>query len=431
MAKDDPQGWRVRTGRVLTAITPALLVLFAPLTQLAFIPVSVGIGHDIGMSEAQIGITIGAHSLATGAASLLAGPLLDLLPIRRVLVPAMLVSALVSVWLCFHVTFESLAIGRTISGFATGAVTLCAFALVTDLARGDAGARDRRFSLLQTFMATGAATALGLGAAAAQLDLPWLVFVGSAVYGVVVLILVLLMPAPPRPVATVVALDPQSGKARVWFGRLGAVLRGVGLMVTQPRMVWLLVCATLLGLVIQGAHYGVSVLLENADSIVLWQRVVLSVLIPCGVFTGSSINRRALRHIGRVKLYTVFYVLLPLAVLTYACLTAADVSMWWMAVGLLCAGTCLGAMMPLSAAIAVGWFVELRGSATAAEALARSIGQTAGPVLVGIAVALTSVQWAAFVIAGAAVLGALGALAMSRSNRRHEALETAEVSASC
>lgn len=423
------QGLRVRAGRAATAITPSLLVLFGPLTQLAFIPVSVGIGHDIGMSEAQIGITIGAHSLATGAASLLAGPLLDLLPVRRVLVPAMLVSALTSVWLCFHVTFESLAVGRTITGLATGAVTLCAFALVTDLAQGDAGARDRGFSLLQTFMATGAATALGLGAAAAQLDLPWLVFVGSAGYGVVVLLLVAIMPTPPPPSSPAATTNgAKSGKARVWVSRLTAVLRGVGTMITQPRMIWLCLCATLLGLVIQGAHYGVSVLLENADGIELWQRVALSILIPCGVFTGSSINRRALRRVGRERLYTVFYLLLPVAVLGYACLTAFGAAMPWLAVGLLCAGTCLGAMMPLSAAIAVGWFVELRGSATAAEALARSIGQTAGPVLVGIAVALTSVELAAFVIAGAAVLGALGALAMGRANRRQDTRELVKAS---
>jgi MFS transporter, DHA1 family, multidrug resistance protein len=398
----------------VTGALPLLLVLFSPLTQLSFIPISVGVGEDIGMSQAQVGIAIGAHSLATGAASLLAGPLLDLLPIRRVLLPSVLVSALVSVWLCFHVTFESLAIGRTLSGLSTGAVMLCAFALVTDMSRGDERARDRRFSLLQTFMATGAATALGLGAAAAQLDVPWIVFVASAVYSVVLMVLVIVMPAPPRPDP----MEVDSGASRVWFARLAAILRGVGLMVTQPRMIWLLVCACVLGLVIQGAHYGVSVLMETSEGIALWQRVALSILIPLGVFTGSSINRRALKRVGREKLYTVFYLLLPVAVLAYACLTAFGAALAVVAVGLLCVGTCLGAMMPLSAAIAVGWFVELRGSATAAESLARSVGQTAGPVLVGIVVAAASVEWAAFVIAAAAVLGSLASLMLGHTSRR-------------
>ncbi|AQA04737.1 hypothetical protein BVC93_22535 [Mycobacterium sp. MS1601] len=398
----------------MTAVTPALLVLFSPLTQLSFIPVAVGIGADIGMSEAQIGIAIGAHPLATGAASLLAGPLLDLVPVRRVLVPSVLVSALVSLWMCFHVTFESLTLGRALSGLSTGVATLCAFALVTDLARGDDGLRDRRFSLLQTFMATGAATALGLGAVAAHLDIPALVFIASGAYGVLLLLLVTFMPAPPAPV---VAVDSAT---HAWASRLGAVLRGVGTMLTQARMVWLLVCAFILGLVIQGAHYGVSVLLENnADQLELWQRVALSILIPCGVFTGSSINRRVLRRVGRERLYTVFYLMLPVAVIAYATLTAVGAPLAVLAIGLLCAGTCLGAMMPLSAAIAVGWFVELRGSATASEALARSVGQTAGPVLVGIVVAFASVESAVFVVAAAAVVGAVGALVMSRASRGH------------
>jgi len=407
----------------VTGASPLLLVLFSPLTQLSFIPISVGVGEDIGMSGAQIGIAIGAHSLATGAASLLAGPLLDLLPIRRVLIPAMLVSTAVSLWLCFHVTFESLAIGRTLSGLATGAVTLCAFALVTDLARGDEHARDRSFSLLQTFMATGAATALGLGATAAQLDLPAIVFVVGGVYGVILMILVLVMPAPPPPAP----LDAGDGSgatsaSRVWIDRLRAVLRGVATMVVQPRMVWLLVCAFTLGLVIQGAHYGVSVLMDaHADDITLWQRIVLSILIPLGVFTGSSINRRALRKVGRERLYTIFYILLPIAVLAYAALTATSAALPFVAAGLLCMGTCLGAMMPLSAAIAVGWFVELRGSATAAESLARSVGQTAGPVLVGSIVAAASVEWAALGIAGAAIVGGTASLVMARTSRRQAA----------
>lgn len=405
-----------RFGPALTALTPALLVLFAPLTQLSFIPVSVGIGADIGMSEAQIGITIGAHPLATGAASLLAGPLLDLIPVRRVLVPAMLLSALVSLWLCFHVTFESLTVGRILSGVSTGAITLCAFTLVTDLARGDARLRDRRFSLLQTFMATGATAALGLGAAAAHLDIPFLVFAAGGAYGVVLMILVLLMPAPPPPVVTRAATAQRAG--HVWVGRLVAVLRGIGTMLGQAKMMWLLLCALVLGLVIQGAHYGVSVLLEtNAEHLQLWQRVILSILIPCGVFTGSSVNRLALRRVGRERLYTMFYVILPVAVGGYAALTAAGASLPLIAVGLLCVGTCLGAMMPLSAAIAVGWFVELRGSATAAEALARSAGQTAGPVLVGLVVAVGSLDWAVLVVAVAAVVGSAGSLLMKRASR--------------
>lgn len=399
------------------AAVPALLVFYWALTQLSFIPVSVKIGQDLGMSEAAVGLAVGAHPLATGAASVLAGPLLDLLRARLVLVPATVLSVGVSLWMCLDLSTVSLVAGRALSGLFTGVATLCAFTLVTDRAGDDVLLRDRGFSLLQVFTAVGAMTALGLGAAAAQLEIPFLVFVVSAVYGVVLLILVLVTPFPPRVGVEVSARAESSASA--WATRVRAVFGQIAAMLAQPRMAWLMLCALVVGVVIQGGHYGVSVLLEhNAGELTVWQRVLLSMIIPFGVFTGSSINRRALKRVGRERLYAVLYLVLPFAVVAYAASTSFGAPMLLTAAGLLCVGTCLGAMMPLSSAIAVGWNVELRGSATAAEALARSIGQTAGPVVVGVVVTLASINAAVAAMALIAVFGTCGSLLMAKASRR-------------
>jgi len=376
-------------------------VLFAPLTQLSYIPVSVGLGHDLGLSAGQIGITIGAHSLATAVASLTIGPLLDLVPVRRVLVPAMVLNVVMASLLCLQPGFELLTIGRVVTGVASGAVSLCGYALVTDLTRGDPGARDRGFSLLQTFVSIGAGSALGIGALAAANERPTIVFGAAAVYAAVLLVIVLVTGGGRTQVG-----DPHADVSETFRVRVSGVLRGVAMMVTERRMQWLMVSAVVIGLVMQGGHYGVSVLLDSqSQSIATWQRVGLSVLIPCGVFTGSFINRWALRRAPREQIFAALYLVLPAAVLVYGATVALELPRWAVAVGLLLLGTCIGAMMPLSVAISVGWFPELRGSSTAAESLARSAGQTAGPIIVGLVVAASSVSYSAVAIAVAAVVG--------------------------
>lgn len=400
-----------RLVRAAAAVSPPLLVILSPLTQLSYIPISVGIGHDLDMSEAQMGLAIGAHAAATAVAGLAFGPMLDAQPVRRLLLPSVIVTAVASAVMGLSPSVGSLVVGRVVVGLSSGVASLCGFVLMTDMAHGDDTRRDRGFSLLQTFMAIGAGSALGLGAFSASTHRPMLVFGVLTLVSVALLGIVLMTPIPPHPMP--------AGSARE---RRREILRGVWAMVGQRRMQWLLVASLVLGLVIQGTHYGVSVLLDaEADDITTWQRILLSVLVPCGVFTGSSINRRVLRTVARQRLYSAMYAVLPFAMGLYALTTAIGASRALVALSLLLAGTCLGAMMPLSTAIAVGWYQGLRGSATAAENLARSIGQTAGPVLVGAVVAASSVSWALWSVAAVAVLGWIALRGLTIADRASSA----------
>ncbi|WFE27240.1 MFS transporter [Solwaraspora sp. WMMD791] len=394
----DPDRRPARTR--LAGAVPPLLVFFNPLTQLAYIPISVGLGRSLDLSPAQIGITIGAHSVATAAAGVFTGPLLDLVPVRRILLPGMLVNAVVSILLCLYQSYAVLTAGRLLTGFASGAVALCGQALVADLTQGDPKARDRGYSLLQTFVSMGAASALALGAFAASLDRPVLVFAVGAVYATVLLgVVVAARLGRDRPPA---AHAPDLPVRR----RIGLTLRSIGRMLAQHRRRWLILSSIGIGLVMQGSHFGVSVLLDRlADDLSTLERVGVSILIPCGVFTGSFINRMSLRRITREQLFTRLYLVIPFAAAAYAAVALAALHVGAVALTLVLLGTCLGALMPLSMAISVNWNPELRATAAATEALSRSVGQTTGPIAVGALVAVGGVGTVGVVVFGATLLG--------------------------
>ncbi|WP_326552125.1 MFS transporter [Micromonospora sp. NBC_01813] len=390
----------------LAGAVPPLLVFFNPLTQLAYIPISVGLGRSLDLSAAQIGITIGVHSVATAAAGVFAGPLLDLVPVRRILLPGMIVNVVVSILLCLYQSYAVLTVGRLLTGFASGAIALCGQAIVADLTRGDPKARDRGYSLLQTFVSMGAASALALGAFAAALERPVLVFAVGAAYATVLLGVVV--------VARLGRERPPTGHAAdIPFPRrialTGSAIRA---MLREPRRQWLILSSVGIGMIMQGSHFGVSVLLDRlADDLSTLARVGVSILIPCGVFTGSFINRMSLKRITREQLFTRIYLIIPLAATAYAAVALAGLDVAAVALTLVLLGTCLGALMPLSMAISVNWNPELRASAAATETLSRSVGQTTGPIAVGVLVAIGGVGTVGVVVVVATVLG----LAASRN----------------
>ncbi|MFC0531434.1 MFS transporter [Phytohabitans kaempferiae] len=397
MTNDDNQ---LPTRPPLAVAVPPLLVFFNPLTQLAYIPISVGLGRSLDLSPAQIGITIGVHSVATAAAGLFAGPLLDLISIRKVLVPGMLVNAVVSILLCLYQNYAVLTAGRLLTGFASGAMALCGQALVADLTKGDPKARDRGYSLLQTFVSMGAASALALGAFAASLDRPVIVFAAGAAYATALLGVVL-----------IARLGREHPPARhtpgiPFRGRISLTLRAIRGMLRERRRQWLILSSIGIGLTMQGSHFGVSVLLDRlSGDLSTLERVGLSILIPCGVFTGSFINRMSLKRITREQLFTRLYLVIPLAAAAYATVALAALDVVAVALTLVLLGTCLGALMPLSMAISVDWNPELRATAAAADTLSRSVGQTTGPIAVGALVALAGVGTVGLVVFGATLLG--------------------------
>lgn len=386
-------------------VAPGLLAMLSPITQLAYVPVSVALGGELGLSGAEIGVTVGIHSLATAVGNLVFGPVLDLVPVRRILPAALAVNALIALTLWSQQSYELLVLGRLGTGLTSSIILLCAYVLVADAGIDSDGSRDRGLSWMQTFQSIGAALGLGLGAALAGLGAATRLFPILALYAMVAMVVSLAL-LPRRAVAVAREHVP-----------LPAMLRAMADLVTHRRMQWIMLGSFVLGLVIQGSHFGVSALLEEREVNGPLGRAAVAMVIPLGVFSGSATNRLLLRSWNRLELYPRVYSVLPVAALLYAASIAASGWLGVVVLPLWALGFVLGGTMPLGVALGVGWYPTLRGTATAAESFSRQVGSTVGPIMVGTVSAVASLPAAASFVAVVAVVGVSAAWAASRAGR--------------
>lgn len=378
-------------------------MLLSPLSQLAYIPASVPVGSGIGLSAGEIGLTVGAHSLAIAAGNLVFGPMLDGVPVRRVLPVALTLFAATSTVLALHQTLASLLAGRAVQGLCVAVVVLCAYVTIADAGRDSEAARDRELSLMQSFMSVGAAGGVLLGGLLVAAATPDGVFVVMAGYGTALL------------VATGAVL--RKGEAAAVVPGQRPTLGGVLGFVAERRMRWLLASSVVLGLTIQGSHFSLSTVVNAAPGTGSMTDALVYVMIPMGVFAGSLANRWLLRRFERGALYPLVYGLVPLGGLGYVGALAVlgpDVTAGYATFAL---GFGLGATMPLAVALGVGWHPRIRATATSADQLARQLGATAGPVVVGAVATISALSVASLAIALIGLFGLAAALVASRTDR--------------
>ncbi|WP_168220031.1 MULTISPECIES: MFS transporter [unclassified Salinibacterium] len=398
---------RLRHGHPLGPL-PGLLVLLTPLSQLGYIPVAVVLGLQLGADLALVGLTIGVYNAAAAVATLVFGPLFDLIPARKVLPWAVAVNVAVSLTLIVVPNVAVLMAGRILTGVSTSVLMLCASILVADAHSDDPRARDRGFSNLQTFNSFGAASGLAIGALAAGLSLPWLYFSVVALYGMGILCITpALMRRMPdhSPLRSIVVTGS--------FGmRLRALVREAALTARSPSTLCLLLGAAGVGWIIQGGHYGVSLILADLDPSLV-QRIGLAVLIPFGVFIGSSLNQLSLGRFTATELLARVYWLLPLACIAYAASVSSQLLVAQVP-ALVVLGVLTGMLMPLSPAVIVSWYPGIRGSAAAAESIAKAMGATLSPVLLGMLAAEWNLATALVGVAAVALVGAVATLGFVR-----------------
>ncbi|HWH96879.1 MAG TPA: MFS transporter, partial [Pseudolysinimonas sp.] len=319
-----------------------------------------------------------------------------------------------SVTLIFVPNVGILLAARVLSGFTNSALVLCASVIVADANRANPRARDRGYSRLQTFNSVGAASGLAIGAAAAGLGVPALYFAVVTGYGLLILALCPVLVRRLPPTRHIVEADAPESFAR----RFRTLRKGVFDVARQPSTVWLLLASTGIGWVIQSGHYGLSLVLADVDPD-LGPRILLSILIPVGVFIGSSLNQMSIVRMPAAVVLTRAYLFLPLACLAYA-LAIASGSILAEGAALVVLGVLTGMLMPLGPAVIVSWFPSVRGSATAAESVAKSIGSTVSPILLGVTAAAWGLPVALGTVAVVAVLGAIasrGILGFSGGSR--------------
>ncbi|AWB90047.1 MFS transporter [Salinibacterium hongtaonis] len=388
---------------------PGMLVLLTPLSQLGYIPVSVALGHQLGADLMTVGISIGIYNAASALATLVFGPLFDLIPARKVLPWAVTVNVVVSLTLIVVPNVAVLLTGRILTGVTTSVLLLCASIIVADAHNADPKRRDRAFSNLQTFNSLGAATGLALGATAAGIGAPSLYFGVVAAYGIGVLcltpVLVNRMPSGPGHAAS----DEQVPHFAV---RLRALIREVGLTARSQSTLCLLIAAAGVGWIIQSGHYGVSLLLNETDPAIT-QRIGLAILIPVGVFLGSSVNQLSLTRYTATELLGRIYWLLPLACIAYAVAVGSGFLIAEIA-ALIVLGILTGMLMPLSPAVMVSWYPAIRSSAAAAESIAKAIGATLSPIVLGAFAAQWDLAGSLLAVAIVALVGAAATRGFAR-----------------
>lgn len=378
-------------------LTGALVVL-TPLSQLGFVPISAVIASDLGTDSAGIGLAIGAYAIAAAVASLVFGPLFDLIPARTVLPWAVGVNLLVSLGCIWVPDLSVLLAGRVLAGFANGALALIASVIVADTLRSDPAARDRAFSGLQTFVSTGAISGLALGGLCAGFDLPWLYFAIVAAYAAIILAITPLLR---RRMMQIEASAP----ARLPARRVTTTLREVAVFLRAPHAILLLTAATCSSWVLQSSHYGLSIFLDEQHPLPLI-RSGLTVLIPIGVLLGALVNQRTLGRYSPREVHGRAFVLLPIAAGGLAvALAQSDATAVW-AVALICVGTVAGMVGPLQPTMIVAWYPDLRSSGSAAVSVSNSIGAALGPMVLGVLGTAWTLSGALIVSAGVALVGA-------------------------
>ncbi|QEE62055.1 MFS transporter [Salinibacterium sp. dk2585] len=404
-------------------LTGALVVLM-PLSQLGFIPVSALLGERLGIGAAAIGLAIGLYAISAAVATVLFGPLFDLYPVRRILPWAVCINLAVSLAFIWVPNLEMLIVGRILAGLANSALALSASVIVADAFRDRPGDRDRAYSGLQTFVSTGAITGLALGGLCAGLGQPWLYFAIVAAYAAIILCITPLILRRMRTVtaaqtvaeagASVDADAVHALETKAAASSPAAVLRGIVGFMREPQTILLLVATACASWVLQSGHYGLSMLLNEVQpDIVL--RTVLTVVIPVGVLLGALINQWSLGRRGPRGVYGRAYLLLPLAggVLAVALLTQQPAA--W-AAGLLCVGIVCGMLGPLQPTIMIGWYPDLRGSASASVSVSQSIGAALGPIAIGALAAVWSLSGAVLIGVGVALVGAVLAAVLGRGD---------------
>ncbi|MEZ0164240.1 MFS transporter [Kineococcus sp. LSe6-4] len=386
-------------------VLPGLLVALSPVSQLGFTPVSVVLGERLGLSVGQVGLTVGVYAAAAALATAVLGPVVDLVAPRRVLPVAVTANVLLSAALLLDPGYAGVLLARVLTGVANSALVLCAAVLVADALRDDPGGRDRGFSVLQTFTSLGAVVGLGLGAAAAGLGAPAVWSWTVVAYGLLVLVLTPF---------TVRRMPPARARPAGPGARTGlrTVVREASLALRVPRTAALLLAAAGVGWAIQATHYAVSLLAQDLDP-PLAQRIALSVMIPAGVFLGAGANQVVLGRRSAEDLFRRTYPALPLACAVLALVVGGrgDGAVALLLVLLVGLGVVLGMLMPLSPAVLVGWHPDLRGSVTAADSVAKGLGSTLSPVVLGAVAAATSLGGGFLVLAGVAALAAVCARA--------------------
>jgi EmrB/QacA subfamily drug resistance transporter len=216
--RNDELRWSARLWIALLIFSGVILLDGLDISMIAVaIP---EIQHEFGMSAAEAQWLVGAYILAFGSFLLLGGRCADLFGRRRVLVIAMAVFALVSLFGALADDAELLIVSRFVKGMAGAFTAPAAMSLLTTTFR-EGPQRNKAFGIFNVFEASGYSSGLLIGGLLAALN--WRAIFVLPVPIAVLLLVAALRFLPPDP--------PRSERQRLDLGGAVTLLGGMLLLV--------------------------------------------------------------------------------------------------------------------------------------------------------------------------------------------------------
>ncbi|CAA9238218.1 MAG: FIG00804639: hypothetical protein [uncultured Acetobacteraceae bacterium] len=381
----DPEAAAGRTRRLILLL--GLSCFAGALTSRVTDPFVVSISEEFRSSPESVALLATAFAVPFALVQPVLGPVGDALGKRRVIRVALCLLAVFTVLAPFAPDLPSLAVLRGLAGAAAGGVMPLSLATVGDAV--DMRGRQVALSRLIVFAIAGQ---VGGGALAGVLApfLGWrgvLGLCGALACGAAVLLLLAPPPGPPEP--------------RRRFDPVGA-LRRYRAILGMPAARLLFAAVVVEGVLVFGTFPYFAPVLEARGQGGTLEAGLAVAAFGCGGFAFAALARRLLAGIGQSRMVVLGGVLAALALLGMA---AAPVAAVFVAAGLVLG---LGFYMVHNSIQTRVTEVapEARGSAVALHAFHFYVGQSLGPVAVGVASGLLG-PGVAFALAGLGML-ALG-----------------------
>lgn len=369
-----------------SAVSVSLSAMVVSLSHLIYIPAIPLVKEELGISAASVAWTIAVFTISQSVAQVLVGPMADRTNGARLLKAGLLLFLVSNALILVVPTFTGLMTGRIITGFGAGMVTGAGYALVAQSATVGKG-RERAMAMYQGIIAVGAVAGPSSGAVIVSLTGRWdYVFVVLLVASAVALVLSYVLPPP----STVLhAPTPRE----MW---LAARHRGVVVMALVSGVV---------GLTIMVLHSSLTFIFDDGELPAEWMFAVGFAMIPCGVLSGTMIVRYLLQRSEARSLLSVSLIWLSATVIVFGALQELTGASLWRFVVLFASGIGLGAGMALSVGVATSLAASTPGTVSAVVVVARNVGTTIAPFVVGIAYDAKHL-WVAYLVAVALIVSA-------------------------
>ncbi|WP_197375282.1 MFS transporter [Mycolicibacterium baixiangningiae] len=367
----------IRTRFSSTSVTLSAMVV--SLSHLIYVPAIPLVQQELGVSAASVAWTIAAFTISQSLAQVLVGPMSDRTDGARLLRIGLVLFLLSNTLILVIPTLTGLMAGRIVTGFGAGMVTGAGYALVAQSASVGKG-RERAMAMYQGIIAVGAVAGPSSGSVIVALTGRWeYVFVVLLVASGLALSLSYVFPPPP------VELHPPAPH-EMW---MAARDRGVLVMALASGVV---------GIVIMTMHSSLSFVLDDAELPTEWLEAVCFAMIPCGVLSGSLLVRHLVQRHEARSLLGIALLWLSGAVVVYGVVQVTTGASPWLFPLLYASGLGLGAGMALSVGVATSLAASTPGTVSAVVVVARNLGTTIAPFIVGLAYDAQRL-WLAYLVA--------------------------------